>query len=215
MAITDYKIPDTANKAQDVTGLVMRPSNNPNVNNTKFDMLVKNVIRTPFNALVDGITALFSSKIVGEIKPFAGSTAPTGTLLCDGSAVSRTTYASLFTAIGTTYGVGDGSTTFNIPNLKGRNLIGAGLATSGTTYTLGATGGAETHTLTVDEMPSHNHIPVTRYSATALGTESGITRSNGGTLEDKFGEYYTKNTGGGLAHNNMPPYAVINYVIVY
>jgi len=66
--------------------------------------------------------------VAGLVVPYAGSSAPTGWLLCDGSAVSRTTYASLFTAISTTYGVGDGSTTFNLPNLKGRAIVGAGTA---------------------------------------------------------------------------------------
>lgn len=63
---------------------------------------------------------------VGVMHQFAGSTAPNGYLLCDGAAVSRTTYASLFTVLSTTYGSGDGSTTFNIPDLRGRIPIGAG-----------------------------------------------------------------------------------------
>jgi microcystin-dependent protein len=78
---------------------------------------------------------------------FAGSTAPTGWLLCDGTAVSRTTYSDLFAITSTTYGVGDGSTTFNLPNLKGR--VPVGLDTSQTEFdVLGETGGAKTHTLT-------------------------------------------------------------------
>ena len=93
----------------------------------------------------------------GVITPFAGSTAPSGWLLCDGSAVSRTTYARLFQVIGTTYGAGNGSTTFNLPNLKGK--IPVGYNSSETEFnSLGKTGGAKTHTLTVQEMPSHTHI---------------------------------------------------------
>ena len=65
------------------------------------------------------INMIKKSYPAGSISMYAGSTAPTGYLLCDGSAVSRTTYADLFTAIGTTYGVGDGSTTFNVPNVNG------------------------------------------------------------------------------------------------
>jgi microcystin-dependent protein len=76
----------------------------------------------------------------GMIVAGALSTAPTGWLLCDGSAVSRTTYATLFGAIGTTYGVGDGSTTFNVPDLRERFPLGAGA-----THALGATAGASTH----------------------------------------------------------------------
>ena len=67
-----------------------------------------------------------AAALTGNIAAFAGSSTPTGYLLCDGSAVSRTTYADLFTAIGTTWGVGDGSTTFNIPDLRGAFLRGTG-----------------------------------------------------------------------------------------
>lgn len=87
---------------------------------------------------------------IGKIDMYAGSTAPAGWLLCDGSAISRTTYASLFAVIGTTYGTGDGSTTFNVPNLQGKFPIGAN-----TTYTLGGTGGSTT--LTTDNLPAHTH----------------------------------------------------------
>jgi microcystin-dependent protein len=90
----------------------------------------------------------------GVIMQFAGATAPAGYLLCDGTAVSRTTYAGLFTAISTTYGVGDNSTTFNLPDLRGRVPVGKN---GGTFGTIGATGGAETHTLTEAQMPSHTH----------------------------------------------------------
>lgn len=92
----------------------------------------------------------------GSITQFAGSSAPSGWLSCDGSAISRTTYAALFAVIGTTYGSGDGSTTFNIPNMKGR--VPVGLDSSQTEFdSLGEAGGAKTHTLTTAEMPSHTH----------------------------------------------------------
>lgn len=92
----------------------------------------------------------------GIVQMFAGSTAPTGWLLCDGQAVSRATYAELFAVIGTTYGVGDGSTTFNVPNFKGR--IGVGYDSGQTEFNaLGKTGGAKTHTLAISELPSHYH----------------------------------------------------------
>ena len=89
----------------------------------------------------------------GIVIPFAGSIAPQGWLLCDGSAVSRTTYAALFAVIGTTYGSGDGSTTFNIPNLSGRVVIGTSQS-----HALGTTGGSETVTLTADQIPAHTHV---------------------------------------------------------
>lgn len=88
----------------------------------------------------------------GIVMPFAGSTAPQGWMLCDGAAISRTTYATLFSVIGTTYGEGDGETTFNIPNLSGRVVIG-----SSQSHALGTTGGSETVTLTADQLPSHVH----------------------------------------------------------
>jgi len=88
----------------------------------------------------------------GIVMPFAGSVAPEGYLLCDGSAVSRTDYATLFEVIGTTYGAGDGSTTFNVPDLSGRVVIGV----SGT-HALASTGGSETVTLSASELPAHSH----------------------------------------------------------
>lgn len=88
----------------------------------------------------------------GIVMPFAGSTAPQGYLLCDGSAVSRTDYADLFTAIGTTYGSGDGSTTFNVPDLSGRVVLGVSQS-----HALGTTGGEATHVLTEQELPAHSH----------------------------------------------------------
>lgn len=101
----------------------------------------------------------------GIVKPFGGTTAPRGHLLCNGAAVSRTTYAALFTVIGTSYGAGDGSTTFNLPNLQGRFPLG--LATSGTGSSLGQTGGAIDHSHNVG---AHYHGKGT----IAISTDSGI-----------------------------------------
>jgi microcystin-dependent protein len=94
---------------------------------------------------------------VGEITMWGTNSAPTGWLICDGTAVSRTTYSGLFALIGTTYGVGDGSTTFNLPNLKGRVAVGRDSADTDWD-TLGETRGTKTHTLTSAEMPSHTHV---------------------------------------------------------
>lgn len=99
----------------------------------------------------------------GMLVPFAGPTEPTGWLFCFGQLISRTTYAGLFSAIGTTYGVGDGSTTFALPDLRGRaiagldNMGGSDAGRLDWANTLGTTGGAQTHTLTESELASHTH----------------------------------------------------------
>jgi microcystin-dependent protein len=89
---------------------------------------------------------------VGALLSYAGAAAPAGWLLCDGAAVSRSTYAALFAVLGSTYGAGDGSTTFNVPDLRNRVAVG-----SGSTYSRAQTGGAATVTLSSTQMPSHSH----------------------------------------------------------
>lgn len=141
----------------------------------------------------------------GAIQAYAGSTAPSGWLACDGSAVSRTTYADLFSAIGTTWGAGDGSTTFNVPDFRGRALIGDGTGSGLTARTLGQTLGAETHQLTTAELPSHAH----GYSTgTTAGSASSLCRSN--TIS---GSLNSSSVGSDQAHNNMQPSAVVKWLI--
>lgn len=115
---------------------------------------------------------------VGSISNYAGSISPTGYLLCDGSAISRTLYHQLFLVIGTTYGSGDGINTFNIPNLKGKFVVG--FDTNQTEFNnLSETGGSKTHTLTVSEIPSHNHNGLTQSSGSHTHniTDPGHTHS--------------------------------------
>jgi hypothetical protein len=103
------------------------------------------------------------SEITGAMKLWPGATAPAGYLLCDGAAVSRTTYAALYSALGgasSPWGQGDGSTTFNVPDMRGRAPKGAGQGTGLTNRALGATTGTETHLLTSAEsgVPAHTWI---------------------------------------------------------
>ena len=93
----------------------------------------------------------------GDVKWSARTSPDSGWLAMDGSLVSRSTYAALFAKISTTYGVGDGSTTFALPDIRGRSALGTGTGTGLTARTLGATGGEEAHSLSTTELPSHNH----------------------------------------------------------
>jgi microcystin-dependent protein len=113
----------------------------------------------------------------GVITQFAGASAPSGYLLCSGQAVSRSTFSTLFSAIGTTYGVGDGSTTFNLPNLQNRVPVGKG---AGTFANLNATGGAETHTLTTAQMPSHTHTQNSHNHTQNSHTHTGPSHTHSG-----------------------------------
>lgn len=113
------------------------------------------------------------SEPAGIIMPFAGTVAPEGYLFCDGSDVSRTTYATLFGVIGTTFGAGDGSTTFNVPDLSGRVPLGVS-----STHLLGSTGGSETVTLTESELPAHVHqVPQHGHADTIGATTPAFSHS--------------------------------------
>jgi len=143
------------------------------------------------------------------VLPYAGSTAPTGYLVCAGQSVLVADYADLHTVIAYTYG-GSGLS-FNLPDLRGRVIAGldnmGGTAAGNLTgrTTLGDPFGAETHTLLVAEMPSHSH------NAWGNGIQNGGTNGSYGDLGQQT--ISTTSTGGGSAHNNVQPTIILNYII--
>jgi microcystin-dependent protein len=140
-----------------------------------------------------------SSVPSGTVVSFAGSAAPSGWLLCDGSAVSRTSFSDLFSTIGTLYGAGNGSTTFNLPDLRGRTVFGldnmGGTAANrltttggiGANNTLGASGGSQSITLATTNLPSHNHT----------FTGSQVTTSSDAHTHNYQDAYFAENFSGG------------------
>jgi microcystin-dependent protein len=158
---------------------------------------------------------------VGTIKPWGKATAPAGYLLCDGAAVSRTTYADLFTVIGTTYGTGDNSTTFNVPDLQGKfpqgksgttNLATTGgantvtvsvtnnqAATNSTNQTVSITGSIDNTSLTESQLGSHDHT-YDLFMSPATGFGGGAFRAN--ALHPPTQEGSTANAGSGTGHNH-------------
>lgn len=165
----------------------------------------------------------------GTMVAFAGLAAPSGWLTADGSAIDRTTYAALFSAIGTTYGVGDGSTTFNIPDKRGRASIGAGTYTdpvSGAVVrTQGTRLGAEKHVLLEAELATHTHVQNSHNHSTTLQQRFGSSApsATGWGADDGGGSTVAvntssatatnQNTGSSTAHNNMQPSEVDLWII--
>ena len=155
---------------------------------------------------------------VGEIKMFSGSTAPAKWKVCDGSVISRTVFANLFGIIGTSWGGGDGETTFAIPDYQGRTPIGVGesSATGHTAHTLGQYAGEETHVLIVDELPTHYHGYQSSFQApsssatTSLGNAKWTSSGHENTM---WWHSKTANTGTDTAHNTMQPFAACTFII--
>lgn len=158
----------------------------------------------------------------GVVLAYGSSNAPNGWLNCLGQEVYRGDYPDLFAVIGTTYGVGNGTTTFNLPNLAGRVVVGQGSGAGLTSRAMAATGGAETHTLTTGEIPSHSHTSNATGGGLGLMTANGnntATESDASAVEPNVyaapAALSINNTGDGGAHNNMQPFAVLNYIIKY
>lgn len=178
-------------------------------------------------------TAVSAAVITGEMKMWPTTSAPAGYLLCDGSAVSRTTYSALYAVVGTTFGSGDGSTTFNLPNFKNRMPIG-----SGDLYVNGNTGGSKDAVVV-----SHTHTASTSITESAhrhswLGFPTGTGGTFGavpGGISGQQGHQYTdysdqerytssattgatasttvNSTGSSGTNANLPPYLAVNFII--
>jgi microcystin-dependent protein len=152
---------------------------------------------------------------IGTVVEFAGSAGfPAMWLECNGQAVSRATYATLFANLGTVYGVGDGATTFNLPDKRGRTSVGIGsdnstggriTAATSSSITLGGTFGAETQTLDITQIPSHTHTYAYMNDSGSLAYGARLGQ-NGGTLE-------TGSAGSGLPHPNVQPSIFTRYYI--
>lgn len=158
---------------------------------------------------------------IGAIIAFSGETVPSGWLLCDGSSFSATSYPELFDVIGVTYGWDDDRNP-KLPDLRGRVAVGKKDATSAddTEFSsLGNTGGEKEHTLTIDEMPSHDHTLKPRFlmwdSGDSYEIMNGDNTWSGNIQYNAYDSdnYITRNTGGGQPHNNLQPYIVTNYII--
>jgi microcystin-dependent protein len=156
-----------------------------------------------------GTSVPLPTTITGEIRIYAWISAPSGWFICDGSAISRTTYAGLFAIVSTSYGIWDGSTTFNLPNLKWRVPVWYDVSQV-EFNTMWKIWGANTHTLTEAQIPAHNHQLLSWYSWggwwTVIAKQSGVSSA---TLESGW----IGNTWGWQAHNNLQPYQTIQYII--
>jgi len=166
----------------------------------------------------------FSQQVfIGQIKVFAGNFAPAGWVFCDGSLLPISEYETLFQIIGTTYG-GDGQTTFAVPDFRGRIVTGANNSTGPGlgTVQLGQLYGTETNTMTVNQMPAHNHSVSCVSTAGNQNLPTGNLYANAGVLDKEYANSAPNTTmranmvnptGGSQPFNNMQPTTGLNYII--
>lgn len=148
---------------------------------------------------------------IGAILPFSSDTIPNGWLLCDGSVIEQEDYPELFEVLAGNYGI-ISREEIRLPDLRGKVTVGKD-STDADFDTLGKTGGEKTHTLTVSEMPSHNHLRDIENKIVNNGSGGAWSPSLKGTGNMTDENNSTRNTGGGQAHNNLQPYLVTNYII--
>jgi microcystin-dependent protein len=164
-----------------------------------------------------------SEPFLGEIRMFAGTFAPVGWSLCDGTLVPIVNNDALFQLLGTAYG-GDGVTNFALPDLRGRLPVHQGTGQS--TYTLGQNGGVENATVVTSQLPGHSHTlqatssgqvqsPAGAFPALATSTQSDLQiYGPTGTAPTTFNPAIVQNDGGGgLPHDNFQPYLCVNFII--
>ncbi|HUJ33193.1 MAG TPA: tail fiber protein [Candidatus Acidoferrum sp.] len=156
---------------------------------------------------------------VGQIDIVGFNFAPAGWHICDGSLMAISEDEALFSLIGTTYG-GDGQNTFALPDLRGRMAIHQGTSNTGYSYVLGQMAGEETVTLTINQIPAHTHVAMgSSAAADSLGPASNEWGKTAVLLYSSTGSPQAMKTGavgmagGGQAHDNMPPYLVLNFII--
>lgn len=222
-------------KSTDFASKDTLPSGNPLkvVKGADIDQEFNNLATALNSASNDIAAAKSGNSITAEVRMYAGSAVPTGWLICDGSALSRNAYANLFNAIGTAFGAGDGSTTFNLPDMRGRVPVGAGQGTNLTNRVLGGEGGEESHTLTVAELAAHGHGVTDNghnhhWVGIAKPTAGGNAYQNGpqpfSFNPQNMSDYWTdtnttgisiQSTGSGTGHNTMQPFSVVNYIIKF
>lgn len=173
------------------------------------DILANQIVTLQHDGTFWQIMSQIPSERAGRIALYAGSNLHTGWFRCDGSAVSRTTYSTLFAVIGTIYGSGDGSTTFNLPDFRGRVPVGEGSGAGLTTRALGSKAGEENHILTVSELAPHSHpeVAVGGSWVNTINPYYGGSNSAGGLGTN------TGTTGSGSGHNTMQPFLTVQYFI--
>ena len=167
--------------------------------------------------------------MIGEIRMFAGNFAPKNWAFCTGQTIAIASNTALFSILGTTYG-GNGTTTFQLPNLASRVAVGQGQGPGLSYYALGQASGAENVTLTVNQIPAHIHPAIGTYAPPASSNPGEETNPSGGFMgKPNTGDLYTSPAngqmggtpvnatlnpvGGSQPHNNQQPYLGMNYVI--
>jgi microcystin-dependent protein len=202
----DTNLTTTTTTAEEALALATSLQSSITTNTTNITNLTTRV--SELESAVDELDGS-SGHIIGQVIDYLGTDVPTGYLLCNGQAISRTTYATLFGKLGTRFGAGDGSTTFNLPDFDDKVAMGA----SNSTYIPG-TGGASTVTLSISNIPDHGHLPnvlmIKEYSV-GLGTDDQQTGTGYGNAEAVAAEVSSgvKNTDGSAVAALGQPFSIV------